>query len=667
MPDKERTKELLRTLQTLFEEKRSFALGINTREDHSLLVDRRDVILYSKTLDAIIDQMREIKLKFPARVSKCGLFASVDDQKWCERFKENFFKIFVDRRDCEDDEGYYQFNRQNLKGNVSGADLLYGEGFALAYLVMLEEVSGYFEDEKSGDPDFSQVLSLLQKFNKIAVGRPNSKVEEIISDRSLKCGSYSTYRSACSIKDTQDKHGQIGIFYDHEQSFIQTFFSPSFKHVECAEDFYKQYQDEIRAGNDISSAICKLVDRLGSNVHLFADANGRAGLLLGWFLAIINNETFPITLYPYFTNEEMFDEGKKWTGEFLADPKFSTRPKDGKENAMQTAQRHLAKQFAAENPEVCFISRILKNYRLTSREEVLFSVPINYEALWTIKEEGNLLEVSCGDDLLKHTKGKLLDEISVKFFLKVYEANREELAQESEQRIRDAKTAIFFLRAVCENHSEDFNEGDANLCHAIIAQYLNSSVIQEMNHDEEFQKMTKEYLKNYPNNRQKLFAHLTAPQKEIIITSIIGKESCETLATSMSELLGSNISCCGLFGSKGVDMSLVNEREGLVTFSYDVGSRWVDKSLRQLQEILYDLPPSENFKCTLTRNSKRLDLCFTALEEQELDYKSIKDYIDHFSHAIVHGLEKESPSPHNRSLRAHKVISGNHNIEETSI
>jgi hypothetical protein len=666
MPQKKTTEDLLRTLQTLFEEKRSVARGIKTREDDSLFIDRRDVVLYQETLDAIIYQMREIKLKFPERVSKCVLFASIDDPKWCERFKENFFKIFVDRRYCKDDEGYAQFNRENMEGNSSGADLFYGEGFALAYLVMLAEVSDYFAQGKSGNPDFSQVLSLLQKFNKIAIGRPNIEVEEIKSNIALLCGSRSSYRTACSMKDTQAKYGKIGIFYDHEQSYIQTVFSPSFNHVECAQDFYKQYQNEIGAGNDTPSAICKLVDRLGSNVHLFHDANGRAGLLLGWFLATINNETFPITLYPYFTDEEMFDEGKKWTEEFLLNPIVHTRAKDGKKDAVEIAQRLSEQEFAANNPVACFISRILKNYKLTSREQVLFSVPINYKTSWTIKEKGKLLEVSCGDDFLKHSKGKLLDVIGVKFFFKVYEANREELAQESDERIRDAKTAIYFLRAACENHGEDFKEEDANLCHAIIAQYLNSPVIQEMNQDEEFQKMTKFYLEEYPNNRQNLFAHLTAPQKEIIITSIINKESCKALATSMSELLQSNISCCGLFGSKGADMGLVSEREGVITFSYDVGSRWVDKSLKQLAEILYDLPPSENFKCTLARNSKRLNLCFTPLEGQELDYKSVGDYIDYFSHAIVHGVEKECPSTHSESLVVRKVISGKHTIE-TSI
>lgn len=283
--------------------------------------------LYDDALDEILKMIETIRKEFFRRVNRCDLFGHIEEGKWRKDFKENFYKLFIDRDCCEDFEdevrNYSQFNDANIggAGNAFGADVCYGEAMAVGFLFMLKELHKKFEnDQRKGntspisEEDF---FRLLHKFNAIATVNDGN-------ENNIAINSTGIFKYDDALKFREEFGDFSKVFYDFPNSFITIAFYQNFPHQKFAQEYYQKYLEglsECRNNPEKHlSLIYQLSVSLSSNVHLAKDGNGRAATLMGWLMALDANQLFPVAIAPYFSDRGVFDEAHNFVRKLMEDP-----------------------------------------------------------------------------------------------------------------------------------------------------------------------------------------------------------------------------------------------------------------------------------------------------------------------------------------------------------
>ena len=344
--------------------------------------------LYKQMLDEIVKLMVELN-KFRGRTSHSALFAQLDNPDWQESFKKNFFKFYVDRSVCQDDGGHAQFNLAFNDDHEIDYDIVYGESFALSFLVMLNEVYKKFQSdaalEKPQDTSADEALGLLELFNDNLVLKFSAEMAKLrenqnhSADSTPMCGSEAEVSKVIARSEIQEKHGRLLTLQHGKSASIMTIFFQDFNHKNCAADFFRIYQEQVAKGFNRQEALCHLVDDLGSAVHLYRDANGRGALLLGWFEAITHDTVYPIMNYPYFTLREYIAEGKEWTEKFLHNPLTAVHPKIETMHELSRAKARCAVRNADSDIVATMLMSLFKEVEMDEYDPAYEAQPHEWE------------------------------------------------------------------------------------------------------------------------------------------------------------------------------------------------------------------------------------------------------------------------------------------------
>lgn len=279
--------------------------------------------LYQDGLDVIIATMIRIKNEQGEKVSGCSLFDNVLDPDWQKKFKENFYKLFIDRLRCDNSlpHPHRLFNRTNLKENNSGADLCYAEGFVIGFASMLQFVELEFQKKQKADLTDEEFVNLFKEFNAIAVGTLD---QDQSCTSGISAGHLVLSGVARERAKTSQRYGKVTTKADGLN--VINHFSATFNHVSCAGAYYKIYRERIAKGDDVQDCLCELVDAMGTDVHLCRDGNGRGAILLAWFLAISQNTSHLTPIDQFFYHPKILEEASGWNNLFMGDPSINTMP-----------------------------------------------------------------------------------------------------------------------------------------------------------------------------------------------------------------------------------------------------------------------------------------------------------------------------------------------------
>ena len=401
-------------------------------------------VLCEDMLDEIYKKLSQIKSKFPDRVNNCALFANADDEVWRKKFQENFAKLFVDRQDYDPSKGPYQYNEKEVTeedSKASGADLCYIEGCMAAFLFMLDAVEKKFAEGKNF-LDEKEFVTLLCDFNAIAI--VENSINANFSTREISTGGYATYEEALKATAAlKDYNENCEIFYDFEGSLVKVYFDKGFDHELALRHLYRNYVEE----EDFSpEALARMCDGCSTYTHLFRDGNGRALILMGWCLSLLQNRDYPTAIYPYpgLIGSAAVDEGKKWIAGFLADPDIDSMSPEA-----EALKVKLVEQSCFQNPIESCLSKIFGE-----KESVLFPIVNGVETLRFVYRK----YFPNGDILITHEecRGKDIMPINVTAMAEAVKDLPE--AQEENLEVRDFMLMLLTKQRMDKSEEELFKE-----------------------------------------------------------------------------------------------------------------------------------------------------------------------------------------------------------------
>lgn len=256
------------------------------------------------------------------------------DERWCKAFKENFYKLFIDRLHLgeekkSDVEPCYIFNERqiNLEKDINknAADSSYAEGFAVAFFFMLNCL------EEVQEMDLEKFLKLFHDFNALTTV---SNAKGSNANKSQEKGGLIGTRLINSHKEVVSRFKQMAvvpnqsnIFYCFQDGRALVKFPPEFNHQQCLAKYWKSFLEDLEnPQSNKQQSIYDFADLCASYIHLHLDGNGRAAVLMGWFLSLQNNILFPVGAYPHFTDVPAFEEAVRFSDAFMKDPKIDPFP-----------------------------------------------------------------------------------------------------------------------------------------------------------------------------------------------------------------------------------------------------------------------------------------------------------------------------------------------------
>ena len=404
------------------------------------------LVFYQIVVDEICKILVFIKENFPDKIDRCELFKSIDDLQYQGEFKKYFFNFFIDRSASLPQNGDPEmcFNSSSLEHNSRGADLCYAEGFATTFYSMLCAVLVRFNKENFSDLDGEEVVSFFSKFNRMTT----------CSNHEIKIGRLSgargNYEEIVKRKALQESFGSSKIYYNFSTSLYYNSMDEEFDHKSAIISYYKKYLEErAKAGSDAQLLTFELADLISSSAHLCADGNTRAAILLGWMLAILHNENFPIGIYQNFADEEIAKEAKSWTKNFLSNPATPRLSAESKAFYKQKKEQNL---FSTKPRDIAlgFLEDVSSSLALQQEEIVFLSTPLVLNDLVCIGKSLQLEKdfvVSNLSELHPYEDFTIVDFTNL---LSVIEEHNEELAKEDNSLKRNAKIALYFLRSLEE-------------------------------------------------------------------------------------------------------------------------------------------------------------------------------------------------------------------------
>ena len=347
------------------------ALLTNLRKLYSkrIKLEKDDIFSYEEDDDIYSKAMSMVckKLEQLFKDEKIDYSELITGEEWQKYFTDNFYKKFIDRDSCKTEDvnnsPHLQFNEGVLENEDQG-NLCYAESFAVAFLVMLSDVS---EVEKiNGD----YLFDLFNKFHKIVTC---NDLDAEIDKASIRASGGYLCDDDIIIIDNVEQFGVRRSLYNPGTAYMENFFGKEFKHEELMRKFLADFATQLpelskKEPEIILKEICKLLKSIEYQTHLFEDGNGRAASLLGDYLAIKMTGSFLPRLISSHVTTESIKEGMEWNDNFM---KKSTEIKsfDGGENL--SIKR--IESYASENPINRFIYDLLRE-RNDDPEELLFDL-----------------------------------------------------------------------------------------------------------------------------------------------------------------------------------------------------------------------------------------------------------------------------------------------------
>jgi hypothetical protein len=435
--------------------------------------------LYEDALKEVCVIMNLIKEKFPHRVAESPLFEKVDKSYWQLGFRDNFYKLFIDRIRVNGHKisSYDSFNRGSLSvGDRLGCDLCYGEGFAVGFLVMLTKVYDAFEQGKTlEDLSAGEVMDLFLELNSTATGLPK---DDNVARSEMKCGGNLQYQWVLQREDLRDKFGATRTVYDFRESMVRTSFAPDFRHRDFSEELFRSFKLEHKENPDnFDIVLCDLVAAYDSYSHLCRDGNARTSLLTGWFLAMLNGKTLPVLIEQCRVSKEMVEEGRSWVDAFCDDPKYSSLPSSYFGILSQAKQNNhdYFRETHANAAELFMVDLLFGGHRFDGKRFCI-SLDMDVEELCLV--ESNLFQLSGKlfnpDDFAVAGKGAIKSAIVYDFgTLKEILASNPDLSAQEDVNKRNAEIARLLLGNF--GQKEQLSQGQKNLCKAVILKYRDYS------------------------------------------------------------------------------------------------------------------------------------------------------------------------------------------------
>ncbi len=461
-----------------------------------LVVDyhtKHGVKIYRDCLEQICLVMQEIKSKFPDLVSNCNLFDNIEDPEWREKFKANFFKIFIDREQHEYGDEYDKFNSNQF---------LYGEAFAVSFLSMLLKIYDKFEKQASSEINFEEIFALHKEFFKIVrIKQEDVVVIGVVGSRG--CTAYLTYEEAKRRRAIQEKYGKSYILNKNFGIDAIVCFDYGFDHKACLQEYF----NEVFLPNsktDSVSAICNLVAFMGSGVHIASDGNGRIALLLGFFLAISSNQSLPILIHQFVATPEIIAEGVKWNDQFMKDPENSGAP----EITMREAGNYALLKTVEDDLCEIFAASVIKFYKKAVKFAV--ATPLDIDRPIYFEDNGYCLSfvrelrdrdfqcplIASQDALQDYLRPRDDKELfDFKILKSVLAKNHEIIHAKENLEERFAILAFGFMRKITER-SCDYSLPEKNACNIIILSFYHNQAMKENNLSQDFESFVVKYLQN---------------------------------------------------------------------------------------------------------------------------------------------------------------------------
>ncbi len=426
-------------------------------------------VFYEEVLGLICEAMGEIYLSFPGM----KFFQNCGDGEWRESFKKNFHKLFLDRQKnavgVEDKPSTF-FNRYDLLGSVNGADLCYREGFALAFLHMLNCAK---EQLQKRDLQISpqRFIELFCELNELAVANISSSLEYKVG---LKTGHMSSFANSCNKARALEQFGSMQAYFNPKNVYELSIFGDDFDHSLAAKFLLQNFREKIAHGENVAQALSELTDELGSNIHLCCDGNGRAAILYSWFEAILHNTVPPIGIYPFFYDEELASEGQRWAESFMENPKINALTTD------QLIQFNRVKRAASEESKrdlilFSFLGEIFKKGGL----EFFYQVPPPQDEKLFINKRNLSGELVMTIESIERENSQA---VSISY-LKAALAEKADELRMTHQELLYPKIALFFMRQI--NVVQKSGEVISDLDYQLIGKIIESKLHYELESEAE--------------------------------------------------------------------------------------------------------------------------------------------------------------------------------------
>lgn len=478
--------------------------------------------IYDEILNLIYELLCLIKKDFSNRVESCDLFTNIDYAEGRKNLKKFFPKLFVDREAFNPDKGYDQFNQSSESGN----DLVYAEGFALAFAEMLIESYQFLSDKKNPSEieDFF-LISLIKKFSNSAIVFDEALIELDDENNIKSCGSYIEYGDLKKLLDIE-KFEPVALFYDFKGA-SQHIFYDKFDHEKCFKyyferEFLPRYKSDNK--NDKVKAIADLLSFIDHGVHINFDGNGRAGILVSWFLSIINDQNHCCGINPYLLTERLRDEAQVWAKRIFEDPetpamlpKCQELQEKSSQEIFKEEKRRIKKDAQEQEFAGVFLQKIFRDY--FGARKVLFEIPLNLaktnyvdlseffsikkESIFVFPQDGNFKKFD-----RREIPSKNILPFDFSFLNRIVEINQEDLAGQNIDQ-RNKIIALAFIKAARNFKEklmgEGFSDSFSNTLDVVICVYYDLLVGKDDNQELNLeQKFVAEYLKENPQRAENI-------------------------------------------------------------------------------------------------------------------------------------------------------------------
>ena len=427
-PYETKLQPLVERLEALYEERRNL-MANKTKID--FITNKAGQEIYDQALDGICESLLYLKQNFPQRVAGCALFENVESPDYQKKFRDNFYKFFIDRNRLDRKEVTpFFFNRDSKRSNRVGSSLIYAEGFAVAFLAMLVCLKKNFQEQRNIDEE--EFLSLLRGLGGLAAGR---EVLVRNDDDGLPSKSHRILYS--SIKPRKIHMQKFGgnTTLTYPDGLVKNIFAKNFNHIECASQFWQNFQEKIAAAKErveVQKAIYDLMDFATCNTHVLRDGNSRALLLVGTFLSIFYGVEVPLSIDRLCYHSDLFEEAVKWSKEFLLNPAV---PAIDPESIalLEAVQSAICAEFSKEIAS----NFLIDLFNEEGTKDV--ATPYNQTMDLVLRENGGELHIL---PLREANR----DSINCRCLYQVIEDNKTELLAENDMNLRNAKVAFLLLQ-----------------------------------------------------------------------------------------------------------------------------------------------------------------------------------------------------------------------------
>lgn len=347
--------------------------------------------LYFEVIDKIIALLQEVAKENSHLAANSSLLREVNDEGWQISFKTNFHKLFIDLHRLNETDNHRKFNR--YKDTDGKQDQCYCESFAIAFLFMLKQVKKYLNKDDSAlraDALQAEFLKIICDIN--AILNVSLSDEEITTDYEIICpGIVLSYDDWLNMR--QRFGDEVEMFFCQYGS--ANIFPEDYPHQRVikglVESFLKN-NSSTTSQEELLKNIFNLTNQIACELHAFCDANGRTGILTGWFFSLLLSKfgtPFPTAWNQYCYFDEMLEWSKIWNDAFWQHPDIS--PSFNLE--YQELLKEKSIEFYNGNMVLGFLSTIL-----TIKENCFLSSEIDCLKPIVVKEE-ECLGIVIGNNL----------------------------------------------------------------------------------------------------------------------------------------------------------------------------------------------------------------------------------------------------------------------------